>query len=216
MSSCTSHFADTFLETFQADLPDLACQNHRILIVAARLDASAERIINYLAERHGVQINAVFFKYSKLSDGKEILARSMLVADRVRPVAMTQKKNPSLDYLLGVAEEHKVGPITGICPGNAGHVAGDLPVDVRWLFSLLGRDTGGSRADGVRGQRRGQVWSADRSTRRVDTHEESCRGNERDRRRNPQGSSHGAPPSGCGSVGLLAAAQAAKRRTTPH
>ncbi len=36
------------------------------------MDESAERIINYyLAERHGVEINAVFFRYCKLSDGKE-------------------------------------------------------------------------------------------------------------------------------------------------
>ena len=44
-----------------------------ILLVAARLDASAERIINYLAERSGLDINAVFINYAKLSDGKEIL-----------------------------------------------------------------------------------------------------------------------------------------------
>jgi hypothetical protein len=40
--------ADAFAEAFQSDLPDLVCQNHRVLLVAARLDASAERIVNYL------------------------------------------------------------------------------------------------------------------------------------------------------------------------
>jgi hypothetical protein len=58
-----------FFDFFQTDLPDISCQNHGIILVAPRLDASAERIVNYLAERHRVDVNAVFFKYAKLIGG---------------------------------------------------------------------------------------------------------------------------------------------------
>ncbi len=107
--------ADAFLETFQTELPDLICQNHRVLLVAARLDASAERIINYLAERYGVEINAVFFKYSKLSDGKEILARSILVEDTIRTTSKPTRKHPSLDQLLSMADERMTRHVVEVC-----------------------------------------------------------------------------------------------------
>jgi len=42
-------------------------ENHRILLVAARLDASAERIINYLSMRHGIDINAASMKMAHWS-----------------------------------------------------------------------------------------------------------------------------------------------------
>src|SRR5215469_8358290 len=58
------------------DMPAINPRNHRIVIVGSRLDAGAERIINYLAQRHSVNINAIFFRYAKLSTGQEILARS--------------------------------------------------------------------------------------------------------------------------------------------
>jgi hypothetical protein len=66
------------------DVPELSCQKHRIVLVAPRLDASAERIINYLSQKYDVQINAVFFQYACLTDKKEILARAMLV--KLRPI----------------------------------------------------------------------------------------------------------------------------------
>jgi len=81
-----SSLSEAFSARFESDLPEYHCQDHRIILVAPRLDASAERIINYLSERHGVDINAVFFKYTRLSDGRAILARSLLVADEARPV----------------------------------------------------------------------------------------------------------------------------------
>ena len=72
---------DAFVDRFGKDMPAISPQNHRILLVGSALDAGAERIINYLAQRHSVNLNAVFFRYAKLSSGQEILARSVLVAE---------------------------------------------------------------------------------------------------------------------------------------
>jgi hypothetical protein len=67
-----------FDETFGISLPDEINLAHRLIVVAAELDSSTERIINYLSDRFGVPINAVFFRYFK--EGKnEYLARSWLI-----------------------------------------------------------------------------------------------------------------------------------------
>ena len=95
--------SDAFSEFFQTDLPDFSCHNHRIILAAPRLDASAERIINYLAEKYNVDINAVFFRYAKLGGGHEILARSFLVADEARPIRRTSV-HPSVEQILSIGE----------------------------------------------------------------------------------------------------------------
>ena len=107
--------SEAFSEFFQIELPEYTCQNHRIVLAAPRLDASAERIINYLAERHGVEINAVFFRYCKLSDGKEILARSVLVADETRPPSHKQKHPPTFEQLIAIATDKGTSEILEIC-----------------------------------------------------------------------------------------------------
>ena len=67
-----------FDETFDVSLPDEINLAHRLIVVAAELDSSTERIINYLTNQFGVPINAVFFRYFK--EGKnEFLARSWLI-----------------------------------------------------------------------------------------------------------------------------------------
>ncbi len=55
-----------FVDKFGKDMPTISSHNHRILLVGSGLDAAAERIINYLAQRHSVNLNAVFFRYVKL------------------------------------------------------------------------------------------------------------------------------------------------------
>ncbi|MBM7334675.1 MAG: endonuclease NucS domain-containing protein [Alcanivorax sp.] len=53
-------------------------ESHQMVIVASELDASSERIINYLNNRHGVGINAVFF--SAFSDGDQrYLSRAWMI-----------------------------------------------------------------------------------------------------------------------------------------
>jgi endonuclease NucS-like protein len=57
---------EAFEEHFGKELPDISPQNHRIVIVASRLDAAAERIVNYLSERHHVNLNATLFTLCSL------------------------------------------------------------------------------------------------------------------------------------------------------
>lgn len=98
---------DAFAETFGAkELPEWVCQNHRILLVAAGLDASAERIINYLAQKQ-IGINAAFFNYCELSDKKQILVRSVLVPDSINPAKTGGGRRVTEAELMAMAQDRK-------------------------------------------------------------------------------------------------------------
>jgi hypothetical protein len=69
--------ADAFRDRFSLDLPEILNESHRLIVVAPELDASTERIVEYLSG-YGVPINALFFRY--FTDGSaEYLARSWLL-----------------------------------------------------------------------------------------------------------------------------------------
>lgn len=68
-----------FTEKFGTDLPEVVNENHRMYIVASTLDPSTERILEYLSETYGVDINFASFNYFKTADGVELVGRSMLI-----------------------------------------------------------------------------------------------------------------------------------------
>ena len=72
-----------FTEKFRADLPEVVNEKHRMYIVASALDPSTERILEYLSETYGVDINFASFNYFKADDGVEIVGRSMLIEEEV-------------------------------------------------------------------------------------------------------------------------------------
>lgn len=105
-------FEEAFKRRFGADLPETLSENHRLLIVASQIDASSERIIKYLSDSYGVNINAATFQYFKEENGSEVLARVFLiepsqVEDRA---TVSSKRRPYLTYeqLEAIAEENGV------------------------------------------------------------------------------------------------------------
>lgn len=69
---------DAFQEQFETGLPEVINNDHRIVIVASELDPSSERIVQYLAARHALNINVVFFNCFQ-QDGKELIGRAWLL-----------------------------------------------------------------------------------------------------------------------------------------
>jgi Endonuclease NucS len=57
-----------FREKFGDPLPDLINENHAMRVVAAEIDDGTERIIRYLSETYGVDINAIRFHCFKATD----------------------------------------------------------------------------------------------------------------------------------------------------
>ena len=84
-------FEAAFEDVFGSAPPDELNGDLSLTIVAAELDASSERIVNYLRD-FGVPVNAVFFSYLE-DDGRRYLARSWLAAsDDETPTATTGSK----------------------------------------------------------------------------------------------------------------------------
>lgn len=67
-----------FSQRFDKELPDVLNESHSMLIVAAQIDPSSERIINYLSSTYEIDINAVTFQYFKDESG-EYIARVFLI-----------------------------------------------------------------------------------------------------------------------------------------
>jgi hypothetical protein len=105
---------DAFEEHFGKSLTAIVCQSHSVVLVAPKLDASAEAIVNYLAERHSVDINAVFFSYARVGQ-IEILARALLVPEQSAQRGAGGKRLPTIAELLKMAAEKKVSPLLEIC-----------------------------------------------------------------------------------------------------
>lgn len=84
-------FEAAFEDVFGSAPPDELNGDLSLTIVAAELDASSERIVNYL-RGFGVPVNAVFFSYLE-DDGRRYLARSWLTAsDEDSPATTTASK----------------------------------------------------------------------------------------------------------------------------
>lgn len=86
-------FEAAFEDVFGSAPPDDLNGDLNLTIVAAELDASSERIVNYLRD-FGVPVNAVFFSYLE-DDGRRYLARSWLVSsdDETPTTAAVNKKS---------------------------------------------------------------------------------------------------------------------------
>jgi len=68
-----------FAERFKQQLPDTINEHHAMRVVASEIDNSTERIIRYLSETYGVDINAVTFQFYKTQEGREFLLRTFAV-----------------------------------------------------------------------------------------------------------------------------------------
>ena len=71
---------EAFAERFPdiKEIPEPLNDGHKLIVVANELDNSTERIVNYLADEYGVEINALFFNFFR--DGEaEYLTRVWLI-----------------------------------------------------------------------------------------------------------------------------------------
>jgi hypothetical protein len=68
-----------FCERFGVqEMPEALNETHELVVVASELDASTERIVNYLADEYGVAVNAVFFRFFR-NGANEYLSRVWLI-----------------------------------------------------------------------------------------------------------------------------------------
>lgn len=103
-----------FREKFQAELPYVLNERHRMYIVASQLDTASERIVKYLSESHDIDINVVTFAFFKTDRG-EFLGRSFLLDEaqvETRSQTKSKRKSPlSWEELETLAEDSNVLPL---------------------------------------------------------------------------------------------------------
>lgn len=80
-----------FCKAFEVEeMPETLNESHELVVVAAKLDDSTERIINYLTE-FGVAVNAVFFRFFK-DDDKEYISRAWLIEPDQAEAKVVEKR----------------------------------------------------------------------------------------------------------------------------
>ena len=83
-------------------MPEELNERHELVIVGSAFDADTERIVTYLADTYGVNINAVFFRVFRDGD-REYLTRAWLREPEsgdsiVSPSARTRSTTPKGDW----------------------------------------------------------------------------------------------------------------------
>ena len=150
-----SGFEEKFKATFGVDVPETLNQSHRLLVVASHIDASSERIIKYLSDSYGVNINAATFQYFTEANGGELLARVFLIEpEQVERSTVThgsskRRRNLTYEELAAIADDNGVGDL------YARAVAGLE----RHLWRHTTRSSIGFTAALDDGQRRGTILS---------------------------------------------------------
>ncbi len=81
-----------------AEMPETLNDSHELLVVAAQLDDSTERIIGYLTD-FGVAINAVFFRFFKDKDN-EYISRACLIEPDQAEAKVDQKRQWNGEYYV--------------------------------------------------------------------------------------------------------------------
>ena len=172
---------DAYKNKFGTDLPESLNSRHKILIVGSEIDSSTERIINYLSDTYGVDINAVTFQYFQNEMGNEFLARVFLIdPKRIEYMSDTKagvrKRNLSLRELQEDADKKGVGRLfRTLVETLRGHFdgvgttqssfafSGKLEGRMKTLFSLIPGES--SSGEGLRFQfyskRLSEFWNID-------------------------------------------------------
>lgn len=105
---------EAFRKRFGSELPEVLNESHSMLVVASEIDASSERIIKYLSDEYGVNINVATFQYFRTEDGEELLARLFLIEpSQVEYKTQTKgvskrRRNLTYEELQDVAKESGV------------------------------------------------------------------------------------------------------------
>jgi len=123
-------FEDVFQNKFLKDLPESVNTKHKIVVVASRIDQKSERIISYLSNTYGVNINAVTFQYFKTTEGIELLTRVFLIEPEQVDSNTKNKSNFKRNRPLSLEQ------FSGIASNNG---YDDLPLGIEKIKPLFSK-----------------------------------------------------------------------------
>jgi hypothetical protein len=108
-----SSLETAFQKKFGIDLPEVINESHSMLIIASQIDPASERIIKYLSETYGVNINAATFQHFEDDTNLEFIGRVFLIqpSDIESSSGSSSKRKPNLsqEELSRIANEKGLG-----------------------------------------------------------------------------------------------------------
>lgn len=124
---CTDYTKRTFEEAFAEAFPDTDMENlnvnstQRIVLVGFSIEASLERMIEWLSDSYGVNVNAIVLSYVKTRGGEELLTKTSVISEAMEQERRRKQKK----FEIPMSDE----------PGT--HAAAKLK---EHLLDYLGRD----------------------------------------------------------------------------
>jgi hypothetical protein len=109
----TASLEEKYKNFFSHQIPEIINENHKMLIVGASIDSDSERIIKYLSENYGVNINAITFTYYK-DEQAEYLSRNFLIEpEKVNYNQSIKNKTkrtppPTIEEYLTIGKEREI------------------------------------------------------------------------------------------------------------
>jgi hypothetical protein len=91
-------FRDAFSARFGVPVPENLNTAHSMLVVATELDESSKRIVEYLAKRHGLEINTAFFQVFRDGALEYVTADWLMDQEEVRDRSEARTKAPWSGY----------------------------------------------------------------------------------------------------------------------
>lgn len=95
---CSDYTKRTFEEAFNEAFPDIDLENlslnstQRIVLVGFSIEASLERMIEWLSDSYGVSLNAIVLSYVKTKSGDELLAKTTVISEEMEQGRRSKQK----------------------------------------------------------------------------------------------------------------------------
>lgn len=95
---CTKYTGESLDDVISESFPDIDLENlnvnetQRIVLVGFAIEPALERMITWLSNNYGVNINAVLLNYSKTQSGDELLTRTSVISEELEKQRISRKR----------------------------------------------------------------------------------------------------------------------------
>jgi hypothetical protein len=96
--ACLRHNKKSLEEAFNEAFPDVDLEtlnlnsSQRIILVGFSIEASLERMIEWLSDTYGVNVNAVVLSYIKTKGGEELLTKTSIISEEIETERVRKQK----------------------------------------------------------------------------------------------------------------------------
>lgn len=95
---CTKYTSKSLEEAITEAFPDVDIENlninenQRILLVGFDIESSLERMVEWLSDRFGVNVNAILLHYVKTKNGEELLTKTSIISEELEQERTKKRK----------------------------------------------------------------------------------------------------------------------------